>query len=140
MFSKELRMKIRLLVVASAIVPMLALAAESPLFTQNMAVDIMGGGERSFMRFEEVERGATSSVARVTGVTPVSRLNDRFILMAMCGLAKARSAAYFQARQVSADPLTFEIGFPEAGPAQPGSDSFPTNATAPNVFPASSCP
>jgi hypothetical protein len=92
------------------------------------------------MRFEEEKRSATSSVARVTGATPISGLNNRFLSFAMCGLAKHRSEMYFQVKQLTENPLVFEVSFPKEGPVEAISVSFPTNATAPNVFPVSSCP
>jgi hypothetical protein len=128
-----------LLANVAALIPILAAAADAPLFTYSGKIDVVGG-EGSSVRVDEVSRTATSSVVKVTGTAPVPGLHNRIITLAMCGLAKARSESYFQIRPSDVGPQTFEVSFPKAGPAQATTGPFPANATAPNIYPVSACP
>lgn len=97
-------------------------------------------GKQLKLAFEEVDRTEHGSMVEVSGAgkqTPSqSDRSPGFILRSMCGLAKARSQRFFQARQVDKDPLTYEVRFLAAGSS---SAARPLDAIAPNVFPVAYC-
>lgn len=132
-------MKKTLLVAVATLIPALVAAADTSLFTYSGKIELVGG-EGSSVRVDEVSRAATSSVVRVSGVAPVPALHNRIMTLAMCGLARARAASYFQIKPIDTDPQTIEVSFPELGPAQLATGTFPANATVPNIYPVSACP
>lgn len=120
-----------------ALIPAMAAAADAPFFNFSMATLPEEDGTYASMKFAEVDRTDAKSVVEVSGTTPGSNWSTNFLLLSMCGLAKAREQRYFQAREIDDNPLTFEITFP---PTAPNAASVPTSAMAPNVFPVSKCP
>jgi hypothetical protein len=124
---------------ASALFPILVAAADAPSFTYSGKFDAVGGGSTT-VTLEEVSRTATSFVVRVSGRAPVSGLHNRFLVLAMCSLAKSKAESYFQVKVIDEGLQTFEVSFPNIGPAVAAPGSFPANATAPNTFPVSACP
>ena len=130
-------MKTTHLFAAMAMIPVLAIAADTAFFRFDMSGPLGKGGTQVSMKFEEIDRSDTSSVVEVSGASPASDLSTGFLLNGMCGLAKARGQRYFQAKQIDSTPLTFEVAFPKTAPA---SVSAPPSGVAPNVFPVSQCP
>ena len=131
-----IEMKKAILTCATALVPVLAMAADAPFFNFSMSGPLGKGGAQVSMKFEEVDRTEANSVVEVSGVAPDSDLSTGFLLNGMCGLATARGERYFQARQIDTDPLTFEVVFPKT---MPNSAAAPVNGIAPSVFPVSQC-
>ncbi len=93
-------MKTKHLVSVVLLVPVLAFAAEAPFFKFSMSGPLGKGGAQVSMKFEEIDRTDTSSIAEVSGTTPGSDLSTGFLLNSMCGLAQARGERYFQAKEV----------------------------------------
>ena len=132
-------MKTTLLITVAAVVPLLVAAADAPLFTYTARFDAVGGGGGS-VTFEEISRTPMLSLVRVSGRAPISGLQDRFLALAICGLAKARSESHFQLKQVAGEPQTFEVSFPKVGPSKDDPGPLPASAAAPSVYPVSACP
>jgi hypothetical protein len=118
-----------------ALVPVLAIAADSPFFTFN--VSLSRDGTQVSMTFEETQRTDTGSVVEVSGITPGTNTTTLYLIGAMCALAKARGQSYFQAKEVQTEPPTLEVTFPKTGP---DTSPVPLSAMAPNVYPVSQCP
>jgi len=125
------------LLCAASIIPFLAEAADSPLYSFNIDGPLGDARAQVSMKFEETGRTNATSIVEVSGVTPGSNLANGFLLDGLCGLAESRSQRYFQAKQIQSDPLTLEVTFPETAP---NSSSAPENFMAPNVYPTSHCP
>jgi hypothetical protein len=132
-----MKMKTTHLMSVAALLPVLAVAADARLFTFNVSELADSSGTRVSMKFEEISRRATSSMVEMSGPTPGSDPPKGYLLGGMCGLAKARSQKYFQAKVVQAEPLMFEVTFPNFGPDSP---TDPGSFMAPNVYPVSQCP
>lgn len=124
---------------AAALPQVVTLAAESPLFQSSMSMRWVGEPQSKAvkMTFEEVDRTDKTSVVEVSGVTAKADAFAGFLLGSMCDLAKTRRQRFFQAREISKDPLTYEVVFLTT---PPDSAAVPVNAIAPNVFSVAYCP
>lgn len=130
-------MKTSHLIFIAALVPAVALPADASLFSFSMSGPLGKGGAQISMKFEEIDRTDGLSVVEVSGAPAGSDLSTGFLLNGMSGLARARTQRYFQARQIDADPLTFEVSFPLNAPGQ---RSQVLSGMAPDVFPVDRCP
>lgn len=128
-------MKTGHLVSVAILIPTLAIAAGTALFSYSSPVP-MDGGKWATMKLEEVDRTDSSSIVEVSGAERSTDTSASFLLHGMCGLARARSQRYFQAKEIDTNPLTFEVTFPKTAP---NTAKVPLSAMAPNVFPVSHC-
>lgn len=121
---------------AVILIPALAVASDSSLFSFSTPWPLGEDGRWVTMKLEEVDRTDSNSIVEVSGTSRSGDTSAGFLLNAMCGLAKARGKRYFQAKEIDSDPLTFEVTFPMTAP---NSASVPLSAIVPNVFPVSRC-
>jgi hypothetical protein len=129
-------MKTTHLLSVTALIPLLAAAADPPLFNYSL---LTSGAPRDELpvKLREVSRTDTRSVVEISGATSELDAPKGFLLNGMCGLAKSRGQIYFQALEVRRDPLTYEVTFPTTAPFLASS---PVSGISPNIFPVSRCP
>lgn len=121
--------------VVIALVPLIVVAADSPLIRLRLVGGFGPNGDQSLLQIEEVTRTDNSSIVEVTGPPPGS--DFAFIVrLGFCKLAEARGKSSLQATQISNEPMRFEVKFTDALPTTPSTEK----ASDPRVFPLMQCP